>query len=247
MLLHTNGTISFSIFKKFPELLCVMSTRVAGDLYIKKLRQAAKVQKFLRQLKIKPEELVSMEQVHGSEIAIVEDAHKSGEVIPAVDGLVTQSPGIFLGVNAADCVPVFLYDPKQKIVAVVHAGWRGTEQGIVANSINQLIKLGVGVRSLFVAIGPHIGGCCYEVSADFAQSFKTKFPSDRVVFQTQNKWHVDLGEANRLSLLELGVLPEHIDAPITCTSCQNDQYFSFRKDSKETFGEMLGVIGIRTV
>ena len=222
-----------------------MSTRVAGDLYIKNPRQPVKMQSFLNQLAIRTDELVSMEQVHGSEVVIVNRTNKNDRIILAVDSLVTQSPGLFLGVNVADCVPVFLYDPVKKIVGVVHAGWRGTEQGIVANSINQLIKLGVDKHSLLVAIGPHIGGCCYEVSADFAQSFKTKFPSDRVVFQTQNKWHVDLGEANKLSLLELGVLPEHIDVPITCTSCQNARYFSFRKDSKATFGEMLGMIGIR--
>src|SRR3989344_2688415 len=229
-----------------------MSTRVAGDLYIKKLRQAAKVQKFLRQLKIKPEELVSMEQVHGSEVAIVEDAHKSSEVILPVDGLVTQCSGLFLRVNVADCVPVFLYDPVKQIIGVVHAGWRGTLANIISGALLKFKKLGSLDQNILVAIGPHISSCCYSVPYDraieFEDVFNLNFANEfQWVYELNNQWFVDLGLVNRLQLIKEGVLPENIDAPVACTSCQNDRYFSFRKDSKETFGEMLGVIGIRTV
>ncbi|HCS78754.1 TPA: peptidoglycan editing factor PgeF [Patescibacteria group bacterium] len=246
MLTVNNNFISFSIFEKFPELVCVMSMRGAGDLYIKNLRQPEKVQTFLSQLAIRPDELVSMEQVHCEHVAVVNKEFR-GKTIPGVDGLIASERGIYLGVNAGDCVPIFFYDPKTLMTGVIHAGHRSTYLLITAEFIRFAERQGVRVTNLLVAIGPHIGGCCYEVSDHLAHVFKTRFPSEQVVFQTQNKWHVDLGEANKLSLLELGVLPEHIDVPITCTSCQNDRYFSYRKDSKATFGEMLGVIGIRTV
>ncbi len=84
------------------------------------------------------------------------------------------------------------------------------------------------------------------MGSDRADIFRTVFPDSQVVFQTEGKWHIDLGLANKLQLIQSGILAFHIDASISCTSCQNDRYFSYRKDSPETSGEMIGIIGLKS-
>lgn len=166
------------------------------------------------------------EQVHGNRIGTLDQ-------VAGADGLVTDQIGSCVGVLVADCVPILLVDPKKRIVAAVHAGWRGTLGNIAANAVNIIGK------DIFVSIGPHIGACCYTVSKERAQSFNSQ-----CTYFDGTDWHLDLGIANRLQLMETGIPAEHIDAPPVCTSCQSDIFYSYRKDTKESFGEMLAFIGM---
>ena len=183
-----------------------------------------------------------MNQTHGNTVQMVKN--QDIKEYMHTDGLVTSRANIFLMVNTADCVPIFLYDPKLAAIGIIHAGWKGTLGTIISNTIAKLQDIGSDPKNIYAAIGPHIGGCCYSVNEDRAQVFQALFQNNLVVFQENDIWNIDLGLANKLQLLESGVWETHIDAPITCTSCQNHLYFSYRKDSQESFGEMLGIIGM---
>lgn len=166
-----------------------------------------------------------------------------GNTVPG-DGLVSN---IFpVAVVSADCVPVLLVDPESNVCAAVHAGWKGTLGGIIGNAVKEMVRMGAQVQHVRAAVGPHIGACCYDVPEERAQAFIDRFGTDeKMAFQSDGKWHLDIGWANYRQLIEAGVSPNHIDAPPTCTSCQNDEFFSYRKDSKETYGEMMAIIGFR--
>lgn len=252
---NPNHTISFSIFSKFPELLCIMSTRTWGDLNVG-IKPIENVRPLLDAYKIPLKKFVSMRQRHSLNIEEVFNI-QGGTLIEDSDGLITKDRLFFLGVKAADCVPLFFYDPIQKIVAVAHAGWRVTLGKIVVEIIKKMQKSGSDPKNIYVAIGPHIGGCCYDVPEERALLFMKLYSSSEpalagesrssrlVVARSNNKWYLDLGFINRLQLLNSGIPLEHIDSPIICTSCQNDTYFSYRKEGPDNFGEMLGIIGVR--
>ena len=164
-----------------------------------------------------------------------------GNRVPG-DGLVSR--GAPVAVVTADCVPVLLVEPVAKVCAAVHAGWRGTLGGIIGNAVEAMTRTDAHTERIYAAIGPHIGGCCYDVPQGRVDAFVKRFGTDaKMAFQSDGKWHLDIGWLNHRQLIESGLLPGHIDAPPTCTSCQNDEFFSYRKDTKETYGEMMAVIG----
>ncbi len=186
--------------------------------------------------------IVRGQQVHGNDIAEVNSAVTA--VISGVDGLVSRRAGLLLEVHVADCVPVLLVDPNARVIAAVHAGWKGTLSHIVANAVKKMTDMGATRSDIYASIGPHIGGCCYTVQDDRAVKFLSVFgDTPSVAAKKSDGWHLDIGYANRCELLNSGIAPDHIDAPILCTSCQIDTFYSYRKDSKDTFGELIGVIG----
>jgi YfiH family protein len=237
---NNNKTISFSMFSRFPELLCVMSTRNLGNLTHKPFTSAKPL---LNLYNIALDNFVAMEQVHGAGVSETEKAD-SGKLVSRVDALVTKTKNLYLSVKTADCVPVFFYDPVQKIVGVSHAGWRGTLLQIVKKTLEQMKKLGSKPGNIFAALGPHIAGCCYDVPEERARLFLEEFNDDFIVYKNANKWFLDLGTANKKLLLESGIIESQIDAPISCTSCQVDQFFSNRKEGINA-GRMLGIIGMK--
>lgn len=166
-----------------------------------------------------------------------------GNAVPG-DGLVSRTRPV--AVITADCVPVLLVDPESNVCAAVHAGWKGTLGGVVGSAVGEMVKIGAVTRRIRVAIGPHIGACCYDVPEERVTAFIERFGSDeKMAFKVDGVWHLDIGWANYRQLIDAGLSPDHIDAPPTCTSCQNNEFFSYRKDSKETYGEMIAVIGFR--
>ncbi|MBI3956339.1 laccase domain-containing protein [Candidatus Gottesmanbacteria bacterium] len=168
-----------------------------------------------------------------------------GNTVPG-DGLVSTTFPV--AVVTADCVPMLLVDPESKVFGAIHAGWKGTLGGIIVNAVRAMVQCGAAKQRIYAAIGPHIGACCYGVPEERAQVFIDRFGTDeKMAFQSDGKWHLDIGWANYRQLIEAGVLSDHIDAPPTCTSCQNDEFFSYCKDSKETYGEMMAVIGLRSI
>ncbi len=189
-----------------------------------------------------PSDLVLAEQIHGNGVSVVTHNHR-GKVVPAVDGLVSGEANVALGVRAADCVPLLFADPVHHILGAAHAGWKGTLNNIADNVVDAMKKIGADVKNIIVSIGPHIGACCYDVSRERAVKFANKFGTEpNIIADAGDAWHLDLGAINRMSLMRAGILPQHIAAPVACTSCQHQDYFSFRKDSKETFGEIMGVV-----
>lgn len=182
------------------------------------------------------------QQVHGNLVGLIDKALQ--DVVPGVDGLVSR--GIPIAVVAADCVPVLLVDPLGQVCSAVHAGWKGTLGGVVGNAVQEMVRNGAHARRICAALGPHIGACCYDVPEERVKAFREQFGTDeKMAFNVDGAWHLDIGWANYRQLIKAGLSSDHIDAPPTCTSCQNNEFFSYRRDIKETYGEMMAVIGFR--
>ena len=186
----------------------------------------------------RPEDIVSSDQTHTTNIRLVTSADKGkGVVRPKdfsdVDGLITNEPGIALATFYADCVPLLFYDPQKKVVAMAHSGWRGTAARIGAKMVHFMEKeYGSRAENIIAAVGPSICRKCYEVSEDVAQAFREAFRPEQfpLLFDEkgQGKYQLDLWEANRIILTEAGILPEHLDVTDLCTCCNHDKLFSHR-------------------
>jgi YfiH family protein len=187
--------------------------------------------------------VVTMKQVHGADIVEVTDTNlkEAGQA----DSMVTGKPGVFLGVLTADCVPILLVAPKQRLAAAVHAGWRGTLGGIAAKTVRYFAdRYDVAPGSLQAALGPSIGACCYEVGDDVVEPLCARWgKSAQVCIERSGvKPHLDLRQLNHAILAGAGLPDEHIFELGGCTSCAADEYFSYRRERKET-GRQMSVIG----
>jgi len=217
-------------------------------------------------------QLISLKQIHSDVIHLFDAApHEPCQGLPAWagDASATNRPGLLLGVQTADCVPILLVDPKNRAVAAIHAGWRGTLARIAVKAIGQMqMHFGNKPADLLAAIGPSIGGCCYEVGTEVAIQFHSQFadaPGWFDEFRTGDEpnpiqWlnmmppgHqpppknvlFDLKKANRAQLLAAGLRPQNIFVSDLCTACRPDLLFSYRKQGPQS-GRLMSVIGIRS-
>jgi YfiH family protein len=190
------------------------------------------------------------QQVHGNNIVRITEsergrgAHSYADAIPATDALITNLPGVPIGVFTADCVPVFLFDPKQMAVGIAHAGWRSTAKAIARETVERMgAEFNSNPADIWAGVGPSIGACCYEVGRDVFDAFTEK---GALLFrQTKDeKWHLDLWLANRLQLEEAGLAREKIIETRICSACNADEYFSARKLGSRT-GRTLSLIAIK--
>ena len=191
-----------------------------------------------QKLGIADDKIFTIRQMHGNKILAItgRDLPQKGAV-PQADGAVTNTPGIILSVRTADCLPIFLFDPGKKCIALVHAGWRGSSEKIVVQAITMMQeKYGSPSADLLVALGPSIRACCYEVS----EEFKDVFPQE--VSRHKGRFYLDLSLANKHQLMELGVKAGNIFDPQQCTVC-DQQFFSYRRD-KEKAGRHLSLFTI---
>lgn len=226
MLLSTDrGLFQSSLLTHCHDLIHGFSGRAAGDMRPGTGNRAL----FVQSLGLR-ERPVFAHQTHGN-------------AVPG-DGLVSTAHAV--AVLTADCVPVLLADPQAHVCAAVHAGWKGTLGGVLGNAVKEMVRIGADARRICAAFGPHIGFCCYNVPEDRIRLFEDRFGRDeKTAVRIDGRWHLDIGWVNYRQLLAVGITVDHIDAPPTCTSCQNDTFFTYRKDSQETHGEMMAVIGFR--
>jgi YfiH family protein len=179
------------------------------------------------------EHFLTLNQVHGDDIFVIKpfgDYYSSSEAMN-FDAIVTNRTNLAICIKTADCVPVFIVDKAKKIIAVVHAGWRGTALEITAKVVRLLIeKYGSSPRDLLAAVGPSIGQCCFEVDSAAANSFFEHKNNEAFLFPgaRPNKWMLDLAEANRQQILNCGIPETNIDVSDLCTSCRQDLFFSHR-------------------
>jgi len=228
-----------------PEIIHGFSTKKFGDM-----RDIEKRNVFLSALGIEKASLVWQEQIHRDAIHIVFQSDR-GKTILGVDGLVCkQAPddiSITLSVHTADCVPLLVFDPVIKVIAVAHAGWKGTSLHIGQKIILHMKQLGSNISDVWVVIGPHIGGCCYDVDDTRMQVFQREWDeSSGVVIHKDGKHYIDLGQANKDDFFSSGISENHIDIdPSLCTNCNTNEFYSFRKSGAPLIGEIMGVIGFR--
>jgi YfiH family protein len=165
--------------------------------------------------------------------------------LQVADAIVTQKKGIFVGVYTADCLPILLIDPQQKVVAAVHAGWRGSLLQVGAKAAQEMIlKMGCQPQRLLAALGPSIGPCCYEVGELVLEPLKDLYPhrTDVARFKKDGKGMLDLLELNRRQLLETGLRDENLYAVGLCTYCHADLFSSYRREGKGAAGMLSGIM-----
>lgn len=173
-----------------------------------------------------------------------------GRAVLEGDGAVTDLRGVMLGVQTADCVPVLIADVNQRVVAAIHAGWRGTVARIVEQGAATMREqYGSRPGDMVAAVGPSIGACCYAVGDEVRSGFGAQFGYADSLFRTTEggQMHLDLWEANRRQLLDAGVPGERITVMGECTACAvshgERKYFSHRAEHGLT-GRMMSVIGV---
>jgi purine-nucleoside/S-methyl-5'-thioadenosine phosphorylase / adenosine deaminase len=178
-----------------------------------------------------PRRLVEAQQVHGAGAAVVGPGD-AGRIVPAVDALLTDSTAVWLAIHTADCVPVLIVAPDRPAVAAVHAGWRGVAAGVVPAVLGRLrAAFRCDPARCLVALGPSIGGCCYEVDRPVAGAMGGAPWWPRAARRAApGKWYLDLKQAIREQLTGAGVPANHIDVTPGCTRCQPDLYFSYRRE-----------------
>lgn len=226
-----------------PKLVHGFSTREFGDLKVtRKTRE--NLNNFLKILEIDVNDLVTMEQVHQDKIEVV-DTSKKSKVVVDVDGLVTKNPGTILAVNTADCLPILFYDFTTKICACVHGGWKAILKRIAQKTVKIMMELGAAPQNIRVGIGPHIGVCCYNVTGERKKLFEKEFGPDSLMIKRRGKKiFLNLSRVAAKQLMSEDILLENIKISPICTFCQNDLFYSFRKEGKGV-GEMMGVIGFK--
>jgi len=228
-------------------------------------------QDFFRALGAAKMRLVMLKQIHSDVVHRVAARETKNEPLQG-DALITADPGVLLVVQTADCVPILLADTKNRAVAAIHSGWRGTVRRIAEKALGRMrMEFGTRPEDVIAAIGPSIGQCCYEVGSDVAKEFHAQFPDARQWFDgpfdalaagendpnwlpwltmrppghapPEPKVQLDLLAANRSILANAGVPGANIFSSDVCTACRSDLFFSYRRE--RTTGRMMAAIGIR--
>ncbi len=182
--------------------------------------------------------LASASQVHGDAVWVIDEPLDRDTEQDGYDALVTNQPGIGLLIQQADCQAILLHDPVQKVVANIHAGWRGSVAGIIGKTVRTMTaRFGTRPGDLVAGISPSLGPCC----AEFVD-YRTELPVEMHGYQmAPNRF--DFWAISRDQLQESGVRQERIDSAAICTKCGSD-YFSFRRE--RVTGRFGSVIMLRT-
>jgi YfiH family protein len=180
--------------------------------------------------------LYLLKQVHGTR---VRKAPWEGR--PEGDAAVAEGPGMILGIETADCLPVLIADPRRRVVAAAHAGWRGTAAGVTRAAVAALVEGGSRPEELLAALGPGIGPCCYEVGEELKAEFG---PGGEAFFRPgpRGKPHLDVRAANVAQLKAAGVPESRIHSVADCTRCRADLYHSYRRDGPRS-GRLISYVG----
>ncbi len=182
-------------------------------------------------LKINIENLIIPQQTHSDNVKIVKSKKNTSSLYENTDALVTNQPNIALALNFADCVPIIFYDPIKKVIANAHAGWRGTAAKIGVKTVEKMIKnFSCKPEDIIVLIGPAIGKCCFEIKKDVLEKLKESV--NKQCEEAFKANYADLKLINKFQLLANGV--KKIDVCEYCTSCQNELFFSYRKEKGYT-------------
>jgi YfiH family protein len=207
-------------------------------------------QRFVRSVAGPELPLAILQQVHSDRVFKASRARFSDPLHG--DGWVTGEPELLIAIQTADCLPILLVDTEKRIVAAVHAGWRGTLQRIAAKAASLMqTDFGSHPDNCLAVVGPAIRRCCYEVGEEVLEAFRKEFAGAASFFSRPrdskatraNSQCIDLAEACRNQLLDVGLADEKIFTDGPCTSCEKERFFSHRADAVGG-GRMMSVIAI---
>ncbi|MFQ5700882.1 MAG: polyphenol oxidase family protein [Acidobacteriota bacterium] len=180
-----------------------------------------------------PHRVVTARQIHSNRCLVVDAGAAGDQTAGEADALVTSNGGLVLGITTADCLPIVAIDPRAGVLGVVHAGWKGTLAGVLANALSCMAeRCGARPDAMLVAVGPGAHRCCYTIGDAVEDRFRRAFPSvaGRIIQQRSGATYLDLVEANRLQALDAGVSPDHFEALGICSICRPARCHSFRRD-----------------
>jgi polyphenol oxidase len=197
-------------------------------------------------------DLVTVHQTHGCAVAAVtrsdagRGARPGSDAVAEADALITAETGVILMTLHADCLPILLCDPGVPVVAAVHAGWRGTVAGVVAETVRSMVQdFGAVPQRTIAYLGPTNRSCCYEVGEEVVAAWLNYDPgcAANAVVRRAEGFRFDVAAANRWSLQREGLDPANIDDGGVCTECAADHWFSHRAQGARTgrFGAMIGL------
>lgn len=232
--------------KSLSTLFCTISTKRDGsmklfnnalkDVLIEKNRT-----KFFKKIKIDKNLIVSAKLVHGNNVQIVTQK-QAGKFIAKTDGLITNEKNLFLVITVADCLPIFFYDSKKEIIALVHTGWRSLVKNILTNIIQKFKEdFKSNPKDIAVKIGPGISKCHFEVKNDVLNKFKDFAGA---ISKRGGKNYLDLKMIAKEQLLDLGIKENAIEMTPECTYCLKNKYFSYRRDKPENLETMIVIFGM---
>jgi polyphenol oxidase len=202
--------------------------------------------------------LIGIRQIHSGIVRVIRETDgpfegrlqtSEGKAVLEGDGLITDVPGVLLGVGTADCVPVLLIDVEKKVVGAFHAGWRGTAARIAEQGVATMTaEFGSRVDDMVAAVGPSIGPCCYTVGEEVRRAFGKFDYADELFGSNAQDVRLNLWKANQRQLMDAGVDPGRITVVGECTACAREEngelrYFSHRGEKGVT-GRMLNVVGV---
>jgi YfiH family protein len=179
----------------------------------------------------KDAKFVTLNQTHSNKVIDISKYKKDEKWINLqidADAMVTNEKNIVLNILTADCSAILAYDKNAKIIGAAHAGWRGTKDNIAINLISKMVSCGANKKDILIAISPCIKSCCYEVDFNVAKYFLDF--KDAIVKTSKDKWHLDIAIVNFNKLLDFGIKEQNIEISKICTSCNNKDYFSYRKE-----------------
>ncbi len=202
-------------------------------------------ERFLSSLGIDFRDLVCGQQVHSSSVCVAKEHNKGmgalshETALPRTDAIITDQAGVPIAVFTADCLSVFLYDRRRPACGVVHAGWRSTKECITGRTLEHMSEVfGTEPSDVEAGFGPCMRGCCLEVGGELRSFF------DEGLEERNGRLYLDLVTVNTQQLLEAGVKKEAISDTGLCTSCRNDEFFSYRKEGASC-GRMISVAMLR--
>ncbi len=198
-----------------------------------------------------PERFVAVNQVHGVDLLIIDTPNPDYLHFQRLecDGIITNQPEVMIAVTVADCVPVLLLDPEKKVVAVLHAGWKGSAGNICGKGVAAMVALfGSDPSRILAAVGPAIGPCCYEVDLPVLEAFRSQGGGyERFAEPSgEGRWRLDISSANVAQLRDAGLFEENIELSTHCVSCTPELFFSHRRDNGVT-GRHMGFIMLKGI
>lgn len=252
--------------EQFPEVQAVMSEKKDGSMKIfpewpEENRENR--EKFFAGQGIEVNRVVSAEIVHKTNVEIITaqsvshnrrssfigNNNENGggknynhRVILGTDALVTKEKNLFLSVTVADCLAIFFYDPIVKVIGITHAGWKGLIGGVLGKTLETLKNCGAQKENIFVAFGPSIQKCHFEIQNDILAQF-AKY--EKYIFERNGKIFVDLEGIAKNQLQMAGIQKTNIEASGICTFCEQERFFSYRRDQPEKLQAMAAVIGMK--